>query len=233
MRFKFKIPLLLAVLAVGVMGVSAASAWASNEFLAAKYPVLVKGVSANDQGFAIAGATTVCKKAEFHTGLEDGVNPTGPSLTLLIHPTYTKCEVELGGTHKATVSTTGCNYVFMAAPELVSTTLEIECLAGKEIEVTVEGITGCVIKVPPQTVSGIEYMNLAGNIEVRAEVNDITWAATAGCGLAKSSGVEGEYREGEFNGAGEPVMAAAGHPAIGLAEGFEPLTKNKINIDVN
>jgi hypothetical protein len=232
MRFKFRVPLLLVVMAVGALGVSAASA-SAHEFLAAKYPVEVFGETTNQQGFEIAGATSVCMKATFSTNEDDAKNPTGPTATLLIHPRYENCEVTLGGRHVATVNTTGCNYVFHAAAELTASTVDVECLSGHEIEVTVSGITGCVIKVPAQTgLKTVEYMNNAGVVEVKVNVTNITWSATTGCGLATSSGTNGIYRQGELSSTISPRLTSPAADALGFAEGFVPGTETKIHIDV-
>ncbi|HEX5309495.1 MAG TPA: hypothetical protein VFW38_10505 [Solirubrobacteraceae bacterium] len=123
-----------------------------------------------------------------------------PSETLLIHPEYSKCEINLAGTHLAAVTTTGCNYVFHAAePDTQEGTVDVECEAGDEIKVHVSGLN-CEIKVPAQSgLKTIEYVNNEdeGSITLNADILGIVW--TSNCTqLEKSSGNEGEYREGQI-----------------------------------
>lgn len=212
MRFNLKLPLLLAVLAVGLIGVSAASA-SAHSFLAATYPAEVKAKQSNDQGFEIAGATSVCTKAKFTGTL------SAASETILVHPEYSGCEVELGGTHLATVLTTGCNYKFHAAGNLEAAgSVDVECESSKEIIVHVEGLS-CEIKIPAQTgLKTITYMNEpSGKISVEANVSGITWSSNCSA-LSEKSGKAGKYREGGFNASKEPVLETG--PAIALTEGL-------------
>lgn len=168
----------------------------------------------NDQGFQVANAVSVCTTATFKTEGE----VTVPSETLLIHPEYTKCEVNLAGTHLATVTTTGCNYVFhAAAPNTTEGSVDLECEAGDEIKVHVSGLN-CEIKVPAQSgLKTVEYVNEGGAVKVNANVTGIRW--TSNCTqLEKSSGSEGEYREGAIV-EETPEMGAG--PAMALTEPVE------------
>ena len=221
---KIKITFLFAVV-VALFGVSAASA-SAHLFLAKEYPVLVKALAENLQGFEISGAVSVCHKGLFMTGEAGGKNPEKASETLLIHPIYEECEVSIAAKFPAKVVTTGCNYVFHAlAPAVKDGTVDVECEAGKEIKVEVEGLTGCVISVPggQNGLSAVEYKNQpAGKVLVNAEISKIKWKATSGCGLAKLEGESGEYREGEVVG-GVAKLAAKGKPAEALSEGLTAL----------
>jgi hypothetical protein len=222
---KIKITFLV-VVAVALFGVSAAVASAST-FLAASYPVLVKGAATNIQGFEITGAVSVCEHATFMTGEEGGKDPTGPAETLLIHPKYTGCHVSIGGLPltAATVTTTGCNYVFHAALSgTTNGTVDIECEAGKSIEIAPQ-VVGCVISVNGTGNTGlkaIEYVNEAGGkVKVNANVTNITWKATSACGLAGkvTEGKEAKYKEGKIS-AGDVAELGTG-PATALSEGFK------------
>jgi hypothetical protein len=217
---RLKITFLVAVV-VALFGVSAASASAST-FLAAEYPVLVKGVSLNIQGFQAAGAVSVCQKGLFMTGIEDGTDPAAPSETLLIHPAYEECEISIAAKFKANVITTGCNYVFHAlAPSTKHAAVDIECLTGKAIKIEVPELTGCTISVPAQSgLKAIEYVNEpGGKVKVAAEAGSIHWEATSGCGIGLS-GTSGEYRQGEIV-AGVAKLSPAGKPALADAEGIK------------
>lgn len=219
MRFKFKIPLLLAVLAVGVMGVSAASASAHEFLLTSKLMenINVEAKTDNGQGFEISGAVAVCMKGTFKTVPTGGV--LAPAETLLVHPTYSSCSVELGGEFTATVTTTGCNYVFhAAAPGKAEGSVDIECETGDRIKVVVSGLN-CEISVGPQTgLKTIEYVNLAGGkVEVRAKVSNIAYETT--CKGIEAKGNTGKYQEGTL-----PPPALGSGPAIALAEAKNPST---------
>jgi hypothetical protein len=232
---RLKITFLVAVV-VALFGVSAASASAST-FLAEKYPVLVKGSSLNIQGFEILGAVSVCEHATFMTGEDDAKDPTGPSETLLIHPKYTGCHVSIAGAvlTAATVTTTGCNFIFHAAlPLPESGTVDIECLAGKLIEIA-PAVAGCVISVGSIGNTGLKeilYMNdepVAGNVTVRANVTNITWKATSACGLAKAEGNEAKYKEGEITSLDVAKLGTG--PAKADAEGFHEGLGDALKID--
>jgi hypothetical protein len=232
---KIKITFLVAV-AAALFGISAASASAST-FLAASYPVLVKGLSLNIQGFEITGAVSVCEHATFMTGEEGGKDPGGPSETLLIHPKYTGCHVSIGGTTltAATVSTTGCNYLFHAALSLAAGgTVDIECEAGKSIEIA-PAVAGCVISVNGTGNIGLKevtYMNeepIAGKVTVRANVSNITWKATSACGLLKTEGTEAKYKEGEITSLDIAKLGTG--PATAVSEGLKSGLKDNIMVE--
>ena len=228
---RLKITFLFAVVAV-LLGVSAASASAQHLFLAASYPVLVKAVSQNIQGFQAAGAVSVCQKGLFMTGVEGGKDPGGPSETLLIHPIYEECEISIAAKFKANVVTTGCNYVFHAlAPLTKDGTVDIECATGKLIKVEVPELTGCTISVPAQQgLKAVEYVNEAGGkVKVAAEISSIHWLASSGCGIGLL-GTSGEYRQGEVV-AGVAKLSAAGKPALALAEGISEELPDEIKVE--
>jgi hypothetical protein len=182
----------LAVVAVALFGVSAASASASL-FLAAEYPVLVTALGGT-QTFVAGGATSVCSKILAMSGLI-----TGPTSLLLVHPSYDECNVTISAVKvPAKVLTTGCNYVFHAALSLTKEgSVDVECETGKEIKIELEGsLLGCVISVGAQTgLKSVDYMNNEpglGEVTVRASVEKIKWAATSICGIALS-GNEATY----------------------------------------
>jgi hypothetical protein len=183
----------LAAVVVALFGVSAASASAST-FLAASYPVLVKG-EGGTQTFEAGGAKSVCSKV---LAMSELVN--GPTSTLLIHPEYDTCNVTISAVEvPAKVLTTGCNYVFHAALSLTKQgSVDVECETGKEIKIELEGSKlGCVISVGAQTgLTSVDYMNNEpglGEVTVNATVTKIAWSATSLCSLTKLSGTEATY----------------------------------------
>jgi hypothetical protein len=220
---KIKITFLVAV-AAALFGVSAASA-SAHLFLAHEYLVLVKALSQNPQGFEIPGAVSICKDGHFMTGEEGGKDPEGPSETLLIHPLYLGCSVSIGAVKNvpAEVLTKGCNYVFHAlAPSTNDGTVDVECEAGKAIEIKVTSIAGCVISVESQSgLKTVEYVNLTGGkVDVNAKVSNIAWKAASACSLAGTSGNNAKYEEGEITPVTE-VNKLTGNPARALSEGIK------------
>jgi hypothetical protein len=222
---RIRIQIVLGVAVACLFGASAATASAAH-FKAAAYPAEVEAKQINDQGFQVTGAVSVCKKAKFVGTL------AAESTTLTVHPTYTECTVELAGTHAAKVDTTGCNLDFTAAaPETAAGTVAIVCETGKEIEIEVEGITGCVIKLPGQVgLKTIEDKNESGSVHVNADVSGLTWSSTAACSLAETSGTNGLYREGKLNASEEPELGE-GFAEV-LTSAFKPATTEKIAIEV-
>ena len=216
----------VAVACAVIMAMSSAAAQAGGgPFKAATYPVAEKAEAINVHGLEIPGAVTICHKGTFDTGEEGAPNPTQPQESLEVHPIYSECKVEAGGTFKANVVTTGCNYVFhSAAPGTQNGSMDIVCQAGRQIKVIVEGIAGCVITVGSQTgLKSIEYVNQAGPpeaVKVNAELSAINWKVTPQCGLVIEEAGTGIYREGEEFGGGAARLAPAGHPASAVLKGL-------------
>jgi len=222
---RLRIPIIMAVAVACLLGASASAATAA-DFKAAAYPAEVEAKQLGDQGFQVTGAVSVCKKAKFLGTL------AAESPTLEVHPTYSECTVELAGTHAATVTTTGCNLRFAAAaPATKEGTVAIVCETGKEIEVAVEGISGCVIKLPGQEgLKAIEEINASPSLHINAAVTGLSWSSTAACSLAETSGTNGLYREGKLNARAEPELGEGSAEA--LASGFKPATTEKIALEV-
>jgi hypothetical protein len=222
----------LAAAWVLMMAMSSATAQAgAGPFNAASYPVTEKAEATNIHGFEIAGAVTICHKGTFNTGEEGAPNPTKAQETLEVHPIYSECKVEMGGMFKATVLTTGCNYVFhSAAPGTENGSMDVVCQAGKQIKVIPEGIAGCVITVGSQAgLKSIEYVNQAGppvTVKVKAELSGIHYGASKPCGLVIEAASTGVYREGEeFAEGGAARLARPGHPATAVLKGFKQLSE--------
>ena len=222
---RIRIQIVLGVAVACLFGATAASASAAH-FKAAAYPAEVEAKQINDQGFQVTGAVSVCKKAKFVGTL------AAESTTLTVHPSYSECTVELAGTHAAKVNTEGCNLEFTAAASGTTTgTVAIVCETGKEIEVEVEGITGCVIKLPGQVgLKSVEEINETGNVHVNADMSGLSWSSTAACSLAETSGTNGLYREGKLNASSEPELGT-GFAEV-LTSAYKPATTEKIAVEV-
>jgi hypothetical protein len=141
---------LVAVFAVGLL--AAASALATPEYDAAKYPQETKGAATNDQGFNGGGVVIVCPEATFNTNEEIGNDPEAEAkntianaTTLVEHPNYgnapltTPCKGTIAAsTFQVEVKSKFCNYKTKAAkPGEKTGELSIICeklaLAGSEV----------------------------------------------------------------------------------------------------
>ncbi|HEY1687983.1 MAG TPA: hypothetical protein VGF95_03870 [Solirubrobacteraceae bacterium] len=137
-----------------------------------------------------------------------------------MHPNYFDCVAGLGGVRPASVDTVGCDFRFYAvAPKTPTGSVDVLCKAGHEISITVQGLAGCVLRIPSQSgLESIEYDPVGPlELDVEAEVAGIAWEATAACKLADPSGENGEYREGEYNGV---TVKLGSNPAKALFEGL-------------
>jgi hypothetical protein len=223
MIHRLKISLGLAFAVACVVGMSAASASAAEfKTTTAKYPTTVSAKATNNQGFKITGAVTVCKKAEFAGTLA----AAAPTLETSIE--YTECKAQIGGLHNATVTPNGCTYVFHAAPtKTTEGVVDVKCPTGKEIVITVEGLT-CKIKIPAQTgLKTIEYENSTpvATVKVNANVKAIKYTVET-CPAGVESGMEGEYRKGNIilGPPEEVAIAPVSEPAKATAKGSpEPI----------
>jgi hypothetical protein len=200
------------------------------EFRAEKYPVEVLGggtASFEFGGVPVSAITraeseVVCASS-FATNEEGVPNPTKESRTLEVHPTYGKCGVT-GADYE--IRTTGCNYLLTAVkPGEKNGPIEIKCANGDAIEIALKKLgTGCVIKIGPQALVGIEYVNeavpfeavLVKRIHLNADVEKLKYTPTAACGLGIVEAENGTYRE-----------------SSGSLEGFTPGTTQFDGIEVS
>lgn len=219
LRIRFIGLALVAAFALSAVAASAASASNFKVKSGGTYPVTIKGHGLNDQGFHIEEATSVCTEVTAKGELKAESNEE------TVHPEYKNCKVIAGGTKAtATVTTTGCNYVFFdTAVTEKANSVNISCESGKEIVVHLEGTLACEIKIPPQTgLKTTTYKNEAnGDVVVSANVTGIK--SHTNCAIIKvKEGSNGEYREGAFSGTlEEPILTA--NAAKAEAEGFNSL----------
>ena len=140
----------------------ATSAWAiPAEFKAETYPVAVTAFSTNGHAFSVSSGQLIslCKHATFATGVAGVPNVPGQAETLMLHPTYTECDVSVAGlgNSEATVATEGCNYILKSKnPDTSGATMEVKCATGKEITVTDNAVPTCKMKMGTQNLTGIE-----------------------------------------------------------------------------
>jgi hypothetical protein len=225
------IGLALAVtVAIGAVSAASASALQAYEFKAAEYPVEWKGTNTNIHRFDLTtGASIDCEQATFNTSEEGAPNPTGPSERLEVHPTYSKCFLALPALiSSATVRTTGCNYLFTALnPGLKEGEVQIRChQRGQGIEIESLGVPGCVIKIPPQTLTGTEFKNESGKVRVNMEIAKISFTASSQCGII--AGITGTGGTGAYRGAAlfEGFNSLKGADAVEVARVPAPTVTN-------
>jgi hypothetical protein len=125
------------------------------------------------------------------------------STTVEIAPTYSNCETFLGAA--TSVNTNGCKYVFHLPKESTTGTTDVECAAGKVIEIKVGNI--CTYTIGTQT--GLKEVNFstAGSgttteVVVEPNVEGITSTRTTNDFFCPAAGSTGTYT-GNSNTTGE------------------------------
>ncbi len=204
---------LVAVCAMGAVAASAASANANYWFTApsSDWTKLSGGQPSkfNDR-FQVVGKTggapgiTTCETTTY-TGSTSATTTT----TISLKPAYGGCELEPFG--KATITTTGCEYVIHTDPlgdttnGNYDTVTTIECTAGNEIkiEAKVGGVLKCTVNVPPQNLgTGITLTNTAGGgLTAAISFSTITYTQTAGTGSGACSTEMPALANGTYTGA--------------------------------
>jgi hypothetical protein len=143
---------LVAVFALGAVVASAATA-SGEQFHTAVEPSVVTASNAGEGNhvFKAGEAEVVCQTADF-----SGTSTTKTRESQTVHPTYRNCTF-LGS--KATVDTTGCNFVlYSSVPILGHGKIEIECEGANKMIVTG---AGCTLSFGSQlTVGGATYSSL-------------------------------------------------------------------------
>jgi hypothetical protein len=183
---------LVAVVALGAVIASAAMA-SGEKFHAAVEPSLVTASNAGEGNhvFKAGEAEVVCQNAEF-----SGTSKLKTEESQTVHPTYRNCTF-LGS--KATVDTTGCNYVlYSSVPTGGHGKVEIECEGTSKIKVTG---AGCTLSFGSQvTVGGATYTNLATSPKT-VTVTSTTKATFTKSGLlcGAVTGTEGTYTGSVIN----------------------------------
>jgi hypothetical protein len=192
-RFKVLGSALVAMLAIGVVGVSAASA---TEFHSEKAPVIITGSQeGTSNAFDLQFGETKCTTTTYDATTKTVTTETTIELT----PHYTGCTFAGVATE---VHHGDCKYVI----HIIGTdqgTVTIDCPVGQEITIT--GGTKCIVHVPPQDIGEITLTNIPGNggttREITAHLNSLTkikYSQTPGTGVGKCASVTTEG--GKFTG---------------------------------
>jgi len=206
---------LMAVLALGAVAASAASAKFDSE--AASTTVSGQQETEFEHKFKVEAGETECKTAKFHsmsaqtnTGPVSGKAVAGgfTSETLTIEPTYSGCKNDLLG--DMTVKMNDCDYRFTAGEGIEAGTrvkgeVKIVCHAGGKIEVfKTSGVNPCKITVGEQEVKGITYHNkeTGANRDVTVEAGVSGLAYTQDGIFCPGNGGKAEkaFANGTYNG---------------------------------
>ena len=123
MELKFKICglVLASVFATSAIGASAASA---AEFHSAVHPQAISATQTTSHVFTTDAGTVTCKKATF-----SGTTSAKTSSTITMTPDYNECTAF--GFINVPIHENGCGFILHA-----NGTIEVECAAGKSIQIT-------------------------------------------------------------------------------------------------
>lgn len=201
----------LALVALVAMSAMTASLASADAITAESYPATV--TKAHDAAFAADTFSTTaggwkCPDATYHGTLKEA------STTLTLTPNFNgPKDTCTFGTFPTIIDTNGCDFLtHIGSGASTTVTATLICPAGKDITVTTNQNTAgtltpkCTIHIPPQTLGGITYENVAGppkQIRVTMASTGITYTETAGAGLGTGLGSctnSGEVHTGEFKG---------------------------------
>lgn len=163
---KFKALGLAFVAVVAMSAMAAQAAYAVPEFTAAKYPATLDGTAEKiGERFVTEAGAVECAVSHYSATL------TAQSQTLRVHPTYTECKAF--GFLSATITTTGCDYIFTATERVkedhYKAHVAVECEAGKSITIVA---SSCSAEVKTQ--SGLTTVDLTNMTQTPASPNDVT-----------------------------------------------------------
>jgi hypothetical protein len=197
---------LIAVFAMSVVATGVAQAkFDTLTTFPTKENVYLTAKALQTQEFAIEGVTIKCSEVELEVSEGKSTN-SDKSTSVTAYPKYNKTEntCEISPFGKATVHMNGCYYTFTSETDATGDAeVHIICPPEKVVEIT--GPTGCLIKVPTQTVKGVHYTNETTSpgtketemhIKLEPTVGGISWTANGACALIglKSAGTAGSYK---------------------------------------
>jgi hypothetical protein len=152
----------LAIVAMGALWAQAAQAVPT--FTAAKFPATFIGTGENiGERFVTEAGAVECTTSHYSGEL------AAESSTATVHPTYTGCKAF--GFLEATITTTGCNYVFHATEKVKEdhyrAHVDVSCEAGKAITIVA---STCSAKVESQ--SGLTTVDFTNTTNTPTSPND-------------------------------------------------------------
>jgi hypothetical protein len=188
---------LVAMLAIGAMSASAASAEVG-EFTAEEYPASMTAVQIEGgHSFTTAAGTLTCENAHFEGTLPAAQND------LNVTPEYTGCEVETGPLAGApvTVTNNGCTYTFTVTTTVIEDTAEglVHLICGSTpMQVHIyanhtkhtNGEILCTYTIGSQTINNIHYENHTPEVvtvEARGSTVAIQRDGSILCGAANQN----------------------------------------------
>lgn len=192
----------LAVVAVLAMSAMVASAAQAASFVASSYPATFTGSNTKGTEKFHTEAGNVECDSHFE-GTESEASSTATA-----HPKYTECEAFLG--LSATVTTTGCNYLFHLTSTTAATT-DVTCSSGSILVVA----GTCKAEIKPQTgLTSTALKAEGGKITVTPSVTGIAYTVTQDGFLCPFKGT-GNKTDGEYTGSVTIANTAAGQ-TIGI-----------------
>jgi len=165
----------LLLAAVFAMSALAASSALAAEFHSAAAPATISGNQSTSHVFTTSAGTFTCKVATF-----SGTTASKTASSQTLTPKYESCTAF--GFLNVPVVINGCGYVFQA-----SGVTEIECPAGKAIEIA---WPGCTTKIKEQKPAGsLEYTTVGTtpNRDIRVHTS-LSGIAYDECGTARTNG---------------------------------------------
>jgi hypothetical protein len=185
-RHKFKALglALLAVVAVSALGASAAQA--EPQYTCSTYGCTATGSNTKGSEVFTTEAGKVECDSHFLVEKLNGKNEDIPAATstVTVTPTYTGCEAF--GFLSATVTTTGCDYVFTATEKVSATVyrhhVNVVCEAGKSIKISAAGGL-CQAEIKAQNeLTTVDTTNISeggvGKLTVEPTVNGVAYTVT-------------------------------------------------------
>lgn len=182
---------LVAALALGAMGASAASAQ-NYHFTSSQEHTTLTGKQVGTDVFTVDAGKTSCEEANY-SGTQSGTT----ALEITLVPSYSQCKVEPIGS--AVIDMNSCDYVFTAKTK-PNVEVHIVCAnAGDKIQVTASalGTLKCTVDIAPQTLTGVTVEAVAGgDITGKVNISGISYQQTSGSGLgacAAKTNTNGTY----------------------------------------
>jgi hypothetical protein len=192
MRRRFPL-LLAALLAICLTICSPTAALGSAGFEAEwDYPVTVNATSETEPSFTLEAGKVTCKKSSAAGTLKE------PSKTLTLHPTFSECSAF--GFLSATLTTTGCDFVYGVSTEIAtdefSGTVDISCEKEKAFKIVT---ATCEVQIGSQSGLGsVTYVNdpkaTPDNFKISDSLTKIKYTNTKdgiGCPLSGVGAKEG------------------------------------------
>jgi hypothetical protein len=207
----------IAVVAMSAIGASAAEA--VPQFTCSTYPCTATG--ANTKGSEVFTTEAGKVECDSHFLVESfnakATDLHGPASTVTVTPTYTGCEAF--GFLSATVTTTGCDYVFHATEKVATNVykhhVDVVCEGANTIKISAAGGL-CKAEIKPQNgLTTVKTENIAGGtVTVLPEVSNVAYTVTTdgfGCPFSGT----GNKTDGKYT--GDVVISRVGGGTVSVS----------------